>query len=166
MRICRRRFPNWHRRRASNQNSPNHNAPVPQHLAEHCLVELKQDARLGPPGDHEVATLGVRREERHAFFVFSLESSDDEKQLRRFLKASFFLFLFFLSLSLSRYSFSLFKERASQGGGLRRESSGRGSLFFTRICVPETSVHQDRKNRVAKGGELSRWEGREKPNLN
>lgn len=59
------------------------NAPVPQHLAEHSLVELEKQARLWPPGDDEVATLGVRREERHLFCLLGSERKK-KKQLRGF----------------------------------------------------------------------------------
>ena len=89
------------------------NAPVLQHLAQQALVELEQHAGIGPPRDHEVATLGVGREERHFCLLFFLPR---EKQLRQFFEREFFvfsvLFSFFssftllLSLSLS-FSLSL-----------------------------------------------------------
>lgn len=45
-------------------------SPVPQHLAQHALVQLQEHARLRDASDDEVAALGVRREQGHcSFFV-------------------------------------------------------------------------------------------------
>jgi hypothetical protein len=93
----------------------NENAPVPQHLDQQALVQLEQHARIGPPRDHELATLGVGREERHFVSLFPA-SGRARNSSRRFLKEfffskSFFFFslFFFSTLSLSR-SLALFLE--------------------------------------------------------
>ena len=118
------------------------NAPVPQHLAQQGLVELEQHARLGPPRDHQVATLGVGREERH-FFGFVERAK--EEQLCRFLKAKrervFFSKSFFSSSSLSLLSLFFARELAGRGlcvsRALSRESSQLSSSLRT---------HQEQRN--------------------
>ena len=148
------------------------NAPIPQHLAEHGLVELEQHARIGPPGDHEVATLGVRREERHFFRLPFRQSRAMQKNSSvDFLKASFFFFVFlFSSLSLC-YSLTLFflsslsLRRELAKGGLRslepRAALSSSLASASNLCAPGSE-----ESKGARGGRKRERKGSSRTILN
>lgn len=129
---------------------PFSNSPVPQHLSQHRLVQLEQHAGLGPPGDHQVAALGVGGEERHGFLFrvrervcFLLSPCFEKTAPSIFERQRFFFPFFFFASSLPLLSLSnslSSKERASPGGcKLELRGSSQISQLFSSSLAQGTS---------------------------